>query len=143
MEGTTSLLCQCQKCYKFNHGSIVTDTMEGTTSLLSQCQKCYKFNHGSIVTDTMEGTTSLLSQCQKSPSFTFPLIPSALLPYRLQEIPPPLHPPPPTPQSRIETTSLRMQLVSPPFGLSDHVSQNEKHTLRKGPTPPVSSVDDG
>ena len=82
--------------------------------------------------------TRWLSQYHKSPSFPFPVIPSAhMSSVVLTTGSSPFSPM----QSRIEMTSLRMWLLHPPLRLFVHVFQNQY--LQSRPCPQVSSVDDG
>ena len=75
--------------------------------------------------------TRWLSQYHKSPSFPFPVIPSAhLSSVVLTTGSSPFSPT----QSRIETTSLRMWLLHPPLRLFVHVFQNQY--LWSRPCPP-------
>ena len=79
--------------------------------------------------------TRWLSQYHKSPSFPFPVIPSAHLSSVVLTTGSSFSPT----QSRIEMTSLRMWLLHPPLRLFVHVFQN----LWSRPCPQVSSVGDG
>ena len=115
-----------QRCCRISNVTNMLTTL-GWPYLQHRCRKARLVN------------TRWLSQYHKSPSFPFPVIPSAYLSsVVLTTGSSPFSPT----QSRIEMTSLRMWLLHPPLRLFVHVFQNQY--LWSRPCPPGKySVDDG
>ena len=114
-----------QRCCRISNVNNILTTL-GWPYLQHRCRKARLVN------------TRWLSQYHKSPSFPFPVIPSAHLSSVVLATGSSPFPPK---QSRIEMTSLRMWLLHPPLRLFVHVFQNQY--LWSRPCPQVSSVDDG